>query len=86
MAIVDLTREDAPKVGDPHRVLFTFTDDHGIDGMKVEIIGVTPEQIAVAIFYLQRTASQLADFRQMSAAQEAAQIAEMRNKLQGKRQ
>lgn len=49
-----------------HRVLVTFPDDHSINGMKVEIIGVTPEQMAVAVFHLSRAASQVADARQLA--------------------
>lgn len=76
--IVDLSREDAPDASGRHRIVITFENDHEINGMKVEINDVTPEQCAVAAFYIERSANQVADVRQIKAAQEAQQIASLR--------
>lgn len=42
-------------------LLVDFTDDHGIEGMRVQVRNVTPLQITAAIYYLQRAANKLAD-------------------------
>lgn len=44
-----------------HHVLMIFPDDHNIGGGKVSIIGVTPEQIAIAIMYLGRAMDRMMD-------------------------
>lgn len=79
--IIEIAEKDAPKLDDPHRVVITFPDDHTISGMKVEVIGVTPEQIAVAVFHLSRTANQVADARQMQAAVAARELESIRREL-----
>lgn len=66
---IDVVHED-----EPNRILITFVDDHAIHGMKMEIIGVTPEQVAVAIFHLGRIADTLADHAVMQDRSKAAEI------------
>jgi hypothetical protein len=55
-------------------IAIEFPDDHDINGMKVKIVGVTPEQIMVAVWHLTRSADVLADYRtqQMIQAQQPA--------------
>lgn len=77
-AIVDVTplsETDAPTTDAANRIVFNFPNDHDIGGLKVDIIGVTPEQIAVAIFYLNRSANQIADMRQMQSQLNARELA-----------
>ena len=73
--VAPLSAADAPKLDAANRIVFTFANDHDIGGLKVEIIGVTPEQIAVAVFYLNRSANQIADMRQMQASLNAKELA-----------
>lgn len=73
--IAPLNAADAPKADAVNRIVFNFPNDHDIGGLKVEIVGVTPEQIAVAVFYLERSANQLADMRQMQASLNARELA-----------
>lgn len=40
----------------PHRIVVIFPDDHSFDGVQFDVIGITPEQIGVAIMHLQRIA------------------------------
>lgn len=62
-------REDSPlDMTAASRIVITFADDHTLDGMRVEVREVTPEQIAVANFYLQRIATGLATAREMAVA------------------
>lgn len=81
MTIEKIPLADAPKVDAPNRIVFNFPNDHDIGGMSVEIIGVTPEQVAVAVFYLNRSANQIADVRQMQAQGEARTMADIRREL-----
>lgn len=78
---VPLSEADAPQATDKHRIVITFPDDHSINGMKVEIMGVTPEQCAVASFHISRAGNQVADARQVMAAQEASEIEAIRRNL-----
>lgn len=55
-----------------HRILFLFPDDHSIDGIKADILGITPEQISVAILHLQRYALMTLGMR--DAAAKAAEM------------
>jgi hypothetical protein len=73
--LVSIGAEDAPKTDAPNRIVLTFTDDHSIENMKVEVVNVTPEQVAIAIFHLTRIANQVADARQFQAAQAARELA-----------
>lgn len=75
--IVKLGAKDAPSASDAHRLLVTFPDDHDINGMKVDVTDVTPEQVSVAIFHLQRVASQLADLRQFQAETARREVADV---------
>lgn len=59
----------------PNRVIITFTDDHNIAGAKFEIMNVSAEQIAVAIFYLTRSANQMKDMETIAAMQDQSALA-----------
>lgn len=83
-SVVEISASDAPKTSDPHRIVISFPDDHEINGMKVDVSDVTPEQVAVAVFHLQRVASQLADVRQFSAEQARRQVAQVSRELRRK--
>lgn len=67
------TTETAEEPASPTSYLSViFTDDHNIEGMKVEVRNITPLQITAAIYYLQRAANRLADaveFQQMQKAE-----------------
>lgn len=78
-------KPDAVAVADPldakdvepqaaHRILITFANDHEINGMKVEIMDVTPEQCAVASYHLMRSANQLSDAKMLQAARERGEV------------
>lgn len=82
MTIETIPAEDAPTTNAAHRVVINFPDEHNIGGMKIEVIGITAEQLAVAVFHLQRTGLQLADMMQMQARMSNDQIAEVAAKLQ----
>lgn len=58
-----------------HKIAITFADDHSFNGVKLEVIGVTPEQIAAAIFHLQRVAHAMVDAMMTAARQNDAEIA-----------
>lgn len=76
-----ITEAEAPKGNEPHRILVTFPSDHEISGMKVEIIGVTPEQIAVANFHIGRAADQVADARMIQAEAQRREIEAVQRSL-----
>ena len=40
-----------------HSIVIVFPDDHSLDGLKATIVGITPEQMAVAAFYVERYAN-----------------------------
>lgn len=64
--------------GNDNRIVISFPNDHDIGGMKIDVTAVTAEQIAVAIFYLQRVASGILDTvisNQRAAAAEIADVA-----------
>lgn len=73
--------EEAPKLDAPHRIVISFPTDHEINGMKVEIIGVTPEQCAVASYHLMRSANQLSDAMMLQTAHERAEVERVRREL-----
>lgn len=76
---------DAPTQAAAHRIVVTFPTDHELNGMKVEIVDVTPEQVAVAAFHLTRSANQLADAMMLQAARERGEVdAVMRELRAGK--
>lgn len=52
-----------------HFIQCDFPDDHTIDGLKIRIEGVTPEQMYIAAMHLTRTANAAADFRMQQAMQ-----------------
>lgn len=84
--LVVVGKKDAPEADAPHRIVFQFVNDHDIGGMKVEVKNVTPEQCAVALFYLQRVANDTADMRQLQASMTDNEVAAMQRKLErGKR-
>lgn len=74
---------DAPKLDAPHRILISFSTDHEINGMKVELVDVTPEQVAVACYHLMRSANQLTDVMMLGAARDRAEVERIRRELQG---
>jgi hypothetical protein len=84
--IEPVSEGDAPLATAPSRVLVNFPNDHDISGMKIEIANVTPEQIAVMIFHLQRSASQIADMRQLQAESERREIARVAADIRSLRQ
>ncbi len=68
---------DKPKPKETlHRILVEFPDDHSISGIKIRADGLTPEQIMVACFHLERTANSAADYRtaQQLAAKSGATL------------
>jgi hypothetical protein len=87
--IPDLSQLGKRKASDnlgENRIVFVFPNDHDVNGSKVEVLNVTPEQIAVAVFHLNRVALMLMGQRDsvaMQAEQEAiavrAQLAQERN-------
>lgn len=79
--IVALPEADAPKTDAPNRILINFPDDHDIHGAKIEIVGVTSEQIMLAVFYLTRSANQLADARQMQGEMQRREIENISREL-----
>jgi hypothetical protein len=83
--LIALPETEAPQAQQPNRILITFIDDHSFDGAKFEILGVTPEQIAVAIFHLERSAMMLADSRQLAAARENSQLDAIKQSLHRER-
>jgi hypothetical protein len=83
MTIEAIPAADAPKDDAPHRVVLNFPNDHDIGGMKIEVVGVTAEQLSVAIFHLNRVAMQLVDFAAMQSRMDSEQIAEVARALQG---
>lgn len=74
-AIVELSEADAPKIEAANRIVINFPDDHDINGMKIEMINLTSEQIMVAVYYLTRSANQLSDAKQMEQAMRQREIA-----------
>lgn len=64
-------------IEDVHAINLTFEDDHSLNGMSVEVIGVTPEQIAVAVFHLQHIANSLLDMATMQRMREQSEIAKV---------
>jgi hypothetical protein len=74
-AVVEpLDEADAPAPEAKHHILFTFPTDHELNGMKAEIMNVTPEQCAVAAYHLLRSANQLSDAIMLHAARERGEI------------
>lgn len=59
----------------PNRIVVEFADDHSIGGAKFDVSEVTPEQIAVACFHLERIATQLLNVASAMAAHNAAEVA-----------
>lgn len=74
----------APEAG-ASRIAFVFPDDHTIDGAKVEILNVTPEQMAVAQLYLQRFALVSMAARDASVQQAQAEAESVRQSLAAER-
>lgn len=74
MTVEKIGEKDAPAQAAPHRILITFTSDHEINGMKVEIVDVTPEQCAVASYHMMRSANQLSDAAMLQAARERGEV------------
>lgn len=72
--LVKLGEQDKADENAKHRVLVTFKNDNGIDGAKFDVDNVTPEQLFVAIAYLNRIANQLIDARQLQAAQQSGEL------------
>ena len=83
MAVESIPATDAPTTVAPHRILITFASDQELDGMKVEIMDVTPEQCAVASYHLMRSANQLSDAAMLNAARERGEIKRIRRELSG---
>lgn len=68
-----------------NRISIVFPNDHDWNGTKVEILNVTPEQIAIAMLHLQRGAMMLLAQRDQAimaaqAEQQAARDALAREK------
>lgn len=67
-----LTAEDAAKT--PHHIVIVFGDDHTISGAKFDIRDVSPEQIAVAVYHLNRSAQRLSDMMELAARQNQSDV------------
>src|SRR5207247_2072126 len=65
----------------PHHIVITFTDGHSLSGAKFDIDGISPEQIAVAIYHLSRSANMESDRLMMQAAHERREVADIMGKL-----
>lgn len=72
---------EAAAKASPHHIVITFTDDHSLSGAKFDIDGVTPEQIAVAIYHLTRSANMESDRLMIAAAHERREVADIMGKL-----
>jgi hypothetical protein len=81
MAIETIPAKEAPTTAAPHRIVITFASDHELDGMKVEIHDVTPEQCAVASYHLMRSANQLSDAAMLAAARDRGEVDRIRREL-----
>lgn len=64
----DVTAVDPSK----HGIAIEFPDDHTINGIRIRVLGLTAEQIMIAVFHLERTAN--AAYAHRVAAQQAAAI------------
>jgi len=77
-----ITEREAAKPDAPHRIVVTFTDNHSISGAKFDIVDVTPEQIAIAVFHLMRSANQISDAMMLQAARERGEVDRVMRELQ----
>ena len=84
MGVPILGKKAAPTDSDS-KISFTFPDNHSIDGSKVEILNVTPEQIAVAQLYLTRFALMLMANREAAMMSQQEQEAAVRARLAAER-
>lgn len=50
-----------------HGIAIEFPDDHSINGIRIRVLGLTPEQIMIAVFNLERVANAAADHRVQQA-------------------
>lgn len=66
---------------DEHRITIEFADDHSFDGAKFRIVGVSPEQMATAVLYLQRFALMGVANREAQIVAEAQQAQAVRESL-----
>lgn len=60
---------------DDHGIAIEFPDDHSITGMKIRVLGLTAEQVAVAAFHINRVANQAADYKAYQATLQANAVA-----------
>lgn len=83
--IPDLSKLRKPRAAEAatgeNRIVFVFPDDHEVNGMKIEVLNVTPEQIAVAIMQLNRIALMLLAQRDSVAMQAEAEAQAVRANL-----
>lgn len=64
-----------------NRVVINFTNDHDIDGARFDVLGVSSEQLFVAIAYLTRIANQMLDARIFASERGQQEIAAMAAQL-----
>lgn len=81
MAKIPILGSKAAPTESASRISFAFPDDHTIDGAKVEILNVTPEQMAVAQLYLQRFALASMAARDSAIMQAQAEAESVRQNL-----
>lgn len=69
-------KDQVPPDTSDHGIAIEFPDDHSITGMKIRVLGLTAEQVAVAAFHIGRIANQAADYKayQATMAQDAATL------------
>ena len=70
----------------PHRIAVIFPDDHSIEGMRVEAIGITAEQIYIAVMHLHRIAMMALAQRDAMAQRAEQEAIAVRAQLQRERQ
>lgn len=81
MGVPILGKKAAASKESTSKIVATFPDDHSIDGSSLEILNVTPEQIAVVQLYLSRFALVLMANREAAVVAQQQQEAAVRASL-----
>lgn len=73
MGLIGIKPQDRPAPNtDSHGIAIEFPDDHTIQGIKIRILGVTPEQLLIAAWHLERQANLAQDGKMLAEMQRQA--------------
>lgn len=86
VSVEALKETDVPTVAEaralPHHVVITFADNHSLGGAKIDIVGVTPEQIMVAVYHMTRSANMETDRLMLQSARQRDEVTAVMREIQ----